>query len=267
MALQRPIVVLAGWLGCQPRHLGQYERMYKTLGLDVVTCIATPRMVVSASRSSPPFLSEEASPPNSIQAISWKLFRDVEGRDIWFFHAFSNGGCFVWEQLRRILSEQQQHDNNKGDAKNKRAISEPAGLIFDSSPASYQGTDNLNQALAYCTWKDQAVVRIESIWGGASMKRTSQERARTYWDGLVHDEFDTRQLYLCSHDDELTSFEDVKKLVLYRQGIFGQDRVLLKEWQSSPHCGHILKHPDEYREAVASFVASCSRDYKVPSRL
>jgi hypothetical protein len=269
MASQRPLVVLAGWLGCQPRHLGQYERMYQTLGLDVVTYIATPRMVVAANRSSPPFLSEDASPPNSIQALSWNIFRHVQDRNIWFFHAFSNGGCFVWEQLRRILSEQQQQQQYSeiSESRNKGAVSEPAGLVFDSSPANYQGTDLLNQALAYCTWREKAVVRIEALWGGASMKRKTQERARMYWDGLVQDKLDTRQLYLCCHDDDLTRFEDVKKLVRYRQDAFGKDRVILKDWQSSLHCAHILKHPDEYREAVASFVASCLRDSFVHSRL
>lgn len=264
MASERPLVVLAGWLGCQPRYLRQYEMLYKTLGIDVVTYIATPRMVVSASRSSPPFLSEGSSPRNSIQALSWKVFRDVQERDVWFFHAFSNGGCFVWEQLRRIL---QQNNNDNSKERHVAEVIKPAGVVFDSSPANYQGTDNLDQALAFCTWKDRAVVRIESLLGGASMKQTSQERARLYWDGLVQDEWETRQLYLCSHDDELTCFEEVKKLVLYRQGKFGKDRVVLMDWLSSPHCAHILGHPDEYRESVASFVASCLKDYNVRSRL
>ena len=262
MASERPLVVLAGWLGCRPRNLRQYENLYKGLGLDVVTCIATPRMVVAASRSLPSFLSEDSSPRNSIQALSWKVFQDVQERKIWFFHAFSNGGCFVWEHVHRILEH-----NNQIIERSNGTIIKPAGVVFDSSPASYQGTDNLNQALAYCSWKDQAVVRIESLWGGASMKQTSQERARLFWDGLVNDGLDTRQLYLCSHDDELTCYESLKKLVLYRQGIFGKDRVVLKDWQSSPHCAHILRHPDEYRDSVASFVASCLQDYNTRSRL
>ena len=251
MPSRRPRVVLAGWLGCQPRNLRRCEALYKTLGLEVVTCIATPLMVVGASRSSP-LLSEAAAPHGSIQALAWEVFREVQDNP-WFFHSFSNGGCFVWEQLRMIV------EREKG--------TKPTGVVFDSSPANYQGNNNLSKALSYCTWNEQARIRLQILWGGAKMQRQRQERARLYWDGLSGDAWNTRQLYLCSQDDELTPFEDLKELVKHRQRAFGEDRIWLKDWQSSSHCTHLLQHPDDYREIVESFVDSCLYDKNIKSRL
>jgi Eukaryotic protein of unknown function (DUF829) len=252
MPSRRPIVVLSGWLGCQPRSLRRYAELYKGLGLDVVTFIATPHMVVGASQFSP-FLSEETARKGSIQALSWDIFQNVQERQFWFFHAFSNGGCFVWEQLRMIVEHQK--------------ATQPSGVIFDSSPANYHGKDNLSKALAYCSWTEQAAIRLQILWGGAQMRHEREARARLFWSGLCHDEWNTRQLYLCSHDDDLTHFEDLIELVRHRQVLLGKDRVWLKDWQSSPHCTHLLKHPESYRLAVETFVDHCLHEEKIRSRI
>lgn len=252
MSSRRPLVVLSGWLGCQPRSLRRYAELYKRLGLDVVTCIATPHMVVRASQSSP-FLSEESALKGSIQALSWDIFQNVQERHVWFFHAFSNGGCFVWEQVRMIVEHQ--------------SATKPAGVIFDSAPANYHGKDNLAKALTYCSWTEQAAMRLQVLWGGAPMRQEREARAQLFWNTLRHDEWNTRQLYLCSHDDDLTDFQDLAELVRYRQELFGKDRVWLKDWESSPHCTHLLKHPESYRLTVETFVDHCLREDHIRSRI
>jgi hypothetical protein len=252
MSSRRPLVVLSGWLGCQPRSLRRYAELYKRLGLDVVTCIATPHMVVRASQSSP-FLSEESALKGSIQALSWDIFQNVQERHVWFFHAFSNGGCFVWEQVRMIVEHQ--------------SATKPAGVIFDSAPANYHGKDNLAKAFTYCSWTEQAAMRLQVLWGGAPMRQEREARAQLFWNTLRHDEWNTRQLYLCSHDDALTDFKDLAELVRYRQELLGKDRVWLKDWESSPHCTHLLKHPESYRLTVETFVDHCLREDNIRSRI
>ena len=45
----RPAVVLAGWLGCQPRHLRRYSEMYDCIGWDSLVRIGSPRSVITAT--------------------------------------------------------------------------------------------------------------------------------------------------------------------------------------------------------------------------
>jgi Eukaryotic protein of unknown function (DUF829) len=234
------VVILAGWLGCQRRNLRRYESIYSDLGAEVFSYIATPRMVVRASQSSP-FVHEYAVKGNSIQELAWDIVRNLRHRPKFVFHAFSNGGCFLWEQVSMIL--------------NTERMNQPIGIVFDSAPSNYQNNDNLSKALSYCTLKEQAEVQMEIQLGGSSMKQQRIHRAKLFWEGLRDHEFNTKQLYLCSHDDELTPFQDLKFLVKWRQEVHGKDRIWLRDWHSSPHCGHIILHPEEYIDSLKSFVA------------
>lgn len=229
----RPVVILAGWLGCQPRSLRKYEALYKQLGLQVVIRIATPRMVVEASHSSP---YQQDPLPGSIQSLAWEIHGITDKNPCWFFHGFSNGGSFLWEQLRTIA----QHTGG----------TRPVGVIFDSSPANYYNHDNLSKAVSYCAWSERTHLFLKKLWGGSKMTQERQQRALQFWTRLRQDTWNVRQLYLCSRDDDLTPFEDLKELVDERKGIHGEDRIMLRVWQSSPRCAHLLFHPVEYREAA-----------------
>lgn len=253
----RPLVILAGWLGSQRRSLRRYAALYEKLGLDVELRIATPAMVVEASRISP-YLPKEDAPIDSIQGLAWEVHELTRSRPCWFFHAFSNGGCFVWEQVRKIQLEEATTSHQP-----------PLGVIFDSAPANYYGNDNLGKALSYCTWSEQASIQLQRFLGGARMQQQRQDRAKKFWNALRDDETDSiRQMYLCSHDDQLTPFSDLKELVQHRRQMLGADRVWMNDWESSPHCTHLLHHPDEYRDTVEAFVDVCLRNgEKIRSKL
>jgi hypothetical protein len=256
----RPLVILAGWLGSQPRSLRRYQALYEKLGLDVELRIATPAMVVEASRASP-YLPKEDAPVDSIQGLAWEVHESTQARPCWFFHAFSNGGCFVWEQVRKIQLEEARATTNHHP---------PVGIVFDSAPANYYGNDNLGKALSYCTWSEQASIQWQRFLGGARMHQQRQDRAKEFWNTLRDDSTSAnmRQLYLCSHDDQLTPFSDLNELVQHRKQMLGSDRVWLKDWESSPHCTHLLHHPDEYQQTVEAFVDVClHNDEKIRSKL
>jgi hypothetical protein len=146
---------------------------------------------------------------------------------------------------------------------------QPLGVIFDSAPANYYGNDNLGKALSYCTWSEQASIQWQRFLGGARMQLQRQDRAMQFWNALRDNETDSiRQMYLCSQDDQLTPFSDLKELVQRRKQMLGADRVWMKDWESSPHCTHLLHHPDEYRHTVEAFVDVCLRnDEKIRSKL
>jgi Eukaryotic protein of unknown function (DUF829) len=153
----RPLVVLAGWLGCQPKSLRRYRQLYQQqdLNCDVLLCIAPPSAVVQSVFSSStvssssldrslvtapigwPFcyqqqqqqqqqqqsLENNGHPPvlsaPSMEALAWHILARIDQKQQSsksnnngstsaspiIFHAFSNGGCFVWEKVRAILDE------------------------------------------------------------------------------------------------------------------------------------------------------------------
>ena len=99
---QHSVVVLAGWLGCQPRFLKLYESLYiRLLQKDsetkctVLSHISTPTAIVKNVVSDSTAIQSDAEHLlDQIQSLNCKRF---------FVHAFSNGGCFVWAKIRDTL--------------------------------------------------------------------------------------------------------------------------------------------------------------------
>jgi pimeloyl-ACP methyl ester carboxylesterase len=135
----------------------------------------------------------------TVQEIAWGILRDVHHRSqdypayskppYVYVHAFSNGGCFVWEQIRRILLLYSSpphcfdHLSNGRDMtssvlsrENPTATDAPdddmslarralarlqnllCGVVFDSCPAVID-MHRLNDALEYCTESERQLVR------------------------------------------------------------------------------------------------------------
>lgn len=272
--------MIAGWLGCQLRSLRRYEALYQKLGFGVVTRIATPKMVVQASTAQPliPLVCKEwptlkkqeyhSGTPETMQELAWDTLRQIHVSQcsVVVMHVFSNGGGFLWEQIRDILH------NNKNRNRNLAIIqSKIVGSVFDSSPAKYSPTrqNTLFDALQHCTWKERmgAYVQVATQLATYSLGEREQ-RAADYFDSMRNDPSNMRQLYLCSKNDPLTPFVPLEELVRHRQQMFGNDRIPLCKWESSPHCCHLLQHPVEYEAAVTAFVETCLQgDTKTQSKL
>jgi hypothetical protein len=266
---RRPLVVLAGWLGCQPRSLRRYEALYAKLGFGVVTRIATPKMVVmSVLQESPITLPPEWPGKRrrleTMQDLAWDTLREVDNTQCSaiLIHAFSNGGCFLWEQVRNILKT--RTENQEVDFKLQAIQSKLSGVVFDSSPAFYspRSVSPLLVSLHHCTLRERIGAYAELMLHLPTMLgyyRLSELERRTteYFESMRNDPSDTPQLYLFSKDDALTQYGPIKELARHRQHLFGRERILLREWESSPHCGHLLKHPVEYEAAVSTFADLC----------
>jgi len=269
-AVHRPLVVLAGWLGCQPRSLRRYEELYKQAGFRVMSRIATPSMVVNSVFSFPPLSVPPTWPnkmdePKTIQGLAWDILAEANSTlcPFVFFHVLSNGGCFVWEQIRRLLSLTQ--DNEKGVPEPvRRALTDlrkrSAGVVFDSCPGVE--LHRINEAMEYCTWKE----RLDAMLHGGvdylflnrpAVQQKIRERADLYIHNLRDDSWDLPQLYLYSQDDHLAPYKAIDDLVEDRKRLFGRNRIWSRKFASSKHCAHLLKHPEEYKMAVDSFVDSC----------
>lgn len=265
----RPVVVLAGWLGCHLKHLRRYEALYRKLGFHIVLSrIASPKMVViaattltktgtSCKRSVLPSARIQY-PPTTMQELGWEVveaLKKSQCSDV-IFHGFSNGGCFLWEQVRAILNT--EHENNDDREMVGSLRSKLRGIVFDSSPAYFMPGehDELDKALQYCTWYERLQVKLHQ-WSCPVQKEEAKARAIQFWKEMRNDTWDTRQLYLYSHDDLLTQSQPLEELIQHRRALCGNNRIFSRSWTSSPHCTHLRTHQNEYQEALDSFIHVC----------
>lgn len=316
----RPLVVLAGWLGCQPRLLRRYTALYERAGCRVLCRIAPPHTVMrsvygmepvklpsivswrypplDAGSSFPTTTSETIAlaapaPPQaeSMQELAWDILRCIHhapsSSSPVLFHVFSNGGCFVWEQVRTILRESSQPlISNDDDDNNRIPLDEQqqaqiktdllqiqqrmVGVVFDSGPC--WGLSSIGDALAYCTWRERLEVARKSgldYWwiNQAARQKVIQLRNSAFFQSLQDEEWDLPQLYLYSKDDALCLFDALDALVRHRQQLLGRDRVSRVAWESSPHVRHLMENPHEYQAAVESFLDTCLRSERLQSKL
>jgi Eukaryotic protein of unknown function (DUF829) len=266
----RPVVVLAGWLGCQPKSLRRYEALYQTFGFGVVSRIATPLMVVMAARTNHGTTRRERSSSRrgnwqpatttttTMQELGWDVVETLlhSQCSLVIFHGFSNGGCFLWEQIKNILNTTpDDHDTNIILQSLRSKI---VGVVFDSSPAYFHPKDHnkLDDALQYCRWQERLQITLHQ-WMHPVRPQDATTRATTYWEKMRNDPWEIRQLYLYSTDDALTPYQPLEELIHHRQQLFGTHRILAKSWISSPHCTHLMTHQDDYQDAVTSFLHLC----------
>lgn len=304
---KKPLVVLAGWLGCQQRSLRRYEELFTKKGFQVLSTVATPTQVAeccfrplpSPSLQCPsdwPHTNHKDSltsssdvAKESMQSHAWNILQEVHQHQSPYivFYAFSNGGCFVWQEVRRILHaaatadkssqiDRLAKDNNPIQNLEEEQHSQlltiqqrMAGVVFDSCPSRQLAL--MGFALAFCTWKER--FNVAKAYGfdvvfsppflSQSKKTIANLRSVAYYRGLKEDPWELPQLYLYSHNDMLIPSTVVEDLVLHRRDMLGADRILSHKWMASRHCAHFVDHAEEYEATLDSFLDVCRPKTKV----
>jgi Eukaryotic protein of unknown function (DUF829). len=255
-----PLVILAGWLGCQPKSLDRYAKLYEEIGggCTVIRKIASAPSIVMAATSTGK--NRQFNNMHGDIMTMEDFAKDVLDEitiipcSFILFHGFSNGGCFLWESIRGLLQT---------DPKYESAKSKFRGIVFDSSPAYYSGYDELFQnAFKFCSSDDQVKIQRyikerEASEGIDVFMRSSKTRSQYYWENMKNCDFPLQSLYICSKDDKLTPFEELYELIQYRVTTLGSDRIWYIVFENSPHCRHILNHPKEYKDIVSVFLKNC----------
>lgn len=246
-------IVLAGWLGCQPRHLRRHIALYESFGYEVVSFIASPAMVVQKTFSTSWNHPSEQPQNKKIQTLetmddlALHAMDELRSRKIQriVFHAFSNSGCFLWESFQRLLDDKTTNPTNI----------EVNGLVFDSCPAWFGGDEFvLGRALALCSPQEKQELTKRNVADrGKMVKQQWQLRNNQFFQFLIRDSRDIPQLYLYSASDKLADHQMIDRLIDHRTK---QQRHMLlkKKWDTSRHCSHILDHPAEYASAVSALV-------------
>lgn len=268
----KPVVVLAGWLGCQPRNLNRYRDMYDQLGWTTVIRIGSPRSVLNAMTMGPSSSSSSSSGQKTIiqsssemlSSLTISLLRELQSLQPPYFaiHIFSNNGCFLWEWIRYLLFDKDGQssssvsclDLTNVDIHNLRR--KLIGVIFDSAPVCYNGNiDGLRSALRYIPSKEKdQLLQVASTLN----IHLVQHRFDKFWSGLCNDPTDISHLYMYSQSDELASAEEIERLIQYRLDLKGRSNVWKHNFTDSEHCGHILKYPEVYHDQVKQFLDFCT---------
>ena len=265
---RRPLVVLGGWLGCQPRYLKAYEKLYDHLGFDTLTFIPTPTQVVECTLRPPKECRSMNHLANQVKDSILEHYQQqaiqINSNDNWFYfyHGFSNGGCFLLQHLQPLLAaEQKQHQTHHSP------IILPRGIILDSGPAYFTQISHIQFALRYCTIEEREAVG-DAFHIMASQQQSSQERPTSKIEQQCQDLFnflEGRQqqqqdggsdhekipyLFLYSEADMATSSTKIRQLISARQ----QEKDDEYCWKDSNHCAHYKQHPKEYRQVISNFI-------------
>mmetsp|Transcript_7597 Transcript_7597/g.11414 ORF Transcript_7597/g.11414 Transcript_7597/m.11414 type:complete len:289 (-) Transcript_7597:155-1021(-) len=254
----KPVVILAGWLGCKLKNLDRYAALYSSLHFTVMKVIASPPVIIMASSND---IEKGQSDAENMHQLAMAVIEKAGSLPYSHItlHVFSNGGCFLWESIRDILSLEEL------SASAKTVKSRLRGVVFDSSPAYYAGNHELlGNALKYCLPSDREKVlnymqSIETSLGREKCAQLRLQRALDYWEGLNNCSFPVQSFYICSRDDKLTPFEKLYDLIQYRVSTRGAQSVKYYIFEDSAHCQHIIKYPMEYRECILSFLQQLER--------
>ena len=266
-APNRPLVVLAGWLGCKPQSLRRYAKVYERLGFNVLIRIPSPSMIVLASISSTEGKETDVncegqvydgkSKVTTMDQLASLTINDILNLDcsMWVVHLFSNGGCFLWDAMERKLRTSGRLKGSLYGLKYRLR-----GTVFDSSPADYRGTvreveNRINHALMQCTVKERMLLKFDLFLRGKSLK-CGLSSAEEFWKRMKDCDWPLPQLYIFSENDLLTPSKPLRDLINFRKHKFG-DLIQSKAFSSSGHCGHILAHPRNYTETLTSFLEFC----------
>lgn len=249
---QRPLVILAGWLGCKPQHLNHYARFYESLGFQVLIEIATPTQIfLAATQKYSDKIHRNGPMGNTIQHLACSIIQATNDLNPSFiiFHVFSNGGGFLWEAIRFELL----YRKNGWTATMRIKIH---GIIFDSAPANYSDDESLiSNVLDYCEDQNEKT-KIQQFLQTMTQDqhRKSKERSQEYWYGMRNCSFPIPHLYVCSKDDKLTPYRHLQELIQHRERLFGKDMIRCLVFDSSPHCQHFRRHEEDYKSAIVQFV-------------
>jgi hypothetical protein len=258
---KKPVVVLAGWLGCQPRYLRRYSEMYHRIGWHTIVRIGNPQSVLVALTDGPSSDKNSSTTSQSeLKHLAINLLQELhtlQPPQI-VLHLFSNNGCFLWEWVRHLLFEQQDVSSScfdsAIDAQNLKQ--KLIGVIFDSAPAHYHGnTSAIPSAFQYL----DSPIEKDHLLGIAKDldPQVVKQRFDSYWNGLRSDSTNIPQLYLFSESDALSSAQHIEELIGFRIDVLGKRNIWKHKFSNSDHCAHLLKNPSVYEESVNLFLRFC----------
>lgn len=196
-----------------------------------------------------------------------KLLKASDNPDLpVIMHVFDGAGCIMMEQVESlILLGQQVVANGTGsdEAQDLVALGEAikrGGQVFDSGPwyldvlttvkAVGSRISNPFMKLAVTIYIAMVFLynHLRNLWNEVL------DRADEHWVFLRDSDIANRQSYIFSSKDELTNPLRVEEMIELRKKK-PNAVVTAKRFLDSPHCGHLMRHPKEYKAFLEEFLA------------
>jgi hypothetical protein len=267
---KRQLVVIGGWLGCQRKFLRRYEELYNSLGFETLSLVASPRSTVESTLQL--YRGRAPLPPpgwpcstssclgrdyGTTDELAWDVLSKVDELDpnIVLYHSFSNGGCFLWESICRVLEFHRDEACDSEMSRHLQSLSSKFnGVVFDSCPAYFgDPPSKLWHALRHCSDSERQDVLAHYGAEVFTFSKRNKDRSEEYFQRLTQSSFDIPQLYLFSKNDDLSDYHYIETLIRNRRSI-QQSPVVTQCWDISKHCSHLREHPEDYKLAIEDFL-------------
>ncbi|XP_022982259.1 uncharacterized protein LOC111481139 isoform X1 [Cucurbita maxima] len=250
------IVVAFAWMSSQERHLKRYVDMYSSLGWNSLVCHSE-------------FLNMFF--PDKAASLAFEILKVlVEELKIKrcpiVFASFSGGPKACMYKVLQIIEG--YHEPRRYSLDDYQVVRDCiAGYIYDSSPVDFTSDLGTRFLLHPTVLKASQPPRIVS-WAAHSiasgldtlfLNRFESHRAE-YWQTLYASvSMKAPYLILCSEEDDLAPYQTIFNFAQRLEDL-GRDVKLIK-WNGSPHVGHFLHFPIEYRAAVTELLNKAAGVY------
>ncbi|KAI4336962.1 hypothetical protein L6164_015427 [Bauhinia variegata] len=248
------IVVLFAWMSSEERHLKRYVELYSSLGWNSLVCHSQ-------------FLNmffPEKSTSLAVDILN-ELFEELKIKPCpVVFTSFSGGAKACLFEVLQIIEGKCEAHNMEDYQLVRNCIS---GYIYDSSPVDFTSDLGVRFLLHPSVLKMSQPPRF-ALWlaNGISsgldaifLSRFESQRAE-YWQTLYSSiRMQAPYLILCSENDDLAPFQVISNFVQRLEDL-GADVKLVK-WSASPHVGHYLQHPIDYKAAVTELLGKAVAIY------
>ncbi|XP_030845082.1 uncharacterized protein LOC755141 [Strongylocentrotus purpuratus] len=226
---ERPLVVMFSWLLAKPRHVNKYVELYTRKGMDVLVVKTRPIDI--------------AWPANAKEIAREILdyVTDGDKRPL-LVHAFSVSS-HVYAEMLDLVDAVEKYSSVR-----YRIV----GQILDSCVLSRDSYEGIYSQASSNSFTQLFIKRVAETYFWVTNKYTMDSIIK------VNEIFTGRPvkapaLILFSRDDHIATAKENDELVNQWRKHLDND-LYVKCWQSSPHVGHLVKHRDEYEDAIYGFM-------------
>nr|XP_043638665.1 uncharacterized protein LOC122609787 [Erigeron canadensis] len=249
------IVVVFAWMSSQDKHLNNYVNLYSSFGWNSLVCHFQFFNL---------FFPDKAA--SLALDILNELIKELKDRPCPVVFASFSGGpkASLYKVIQIIDGTSKTHKNQDEYRLVRECLS---GHIFDSTPADFTsdvGTRlflhpsvlKMSHPPIIVTWVANG---IASCLDALFLPKVELQRA-DYWQTLYSTAaMGAPYLILCSEADDIAPYQTIFNFS-QRLKSLGADVKLIK-WSSSPHVGHYLHHPEEYKSAVGELLTKAASLY------
>lgn len=267
------VAILLGWLGARMKHLSKYEDVYLNRNCATICKIASvPHIVLWNQKALRCIVVDVINTASNIIRSLEKIY-EFETRVPLIIHVFSNGGCFVLEQMMLMLTEDVFEPQVKENLNLFRSRLVLGSLIFDSSPAYLHTSSGLlaiqfsvpNFFLRVMT--QTAFFILVTVIHIIDLLACRLPRTKQYWDRMTYDtdHLGCEQIFVYSASDDLTDPNKLEELITtkVKRGLVP---IKTKKFENSPHVLHLLFHKNEYLSLVNKVIdGAITRGSKINS--